>query len=266
MDRKQIKKLANNPNFIPGIYNYCDRWCERCTFTSRCLNYAFSEEHFSNSEACDLENKLFWQKLTEIFQLTLDMLKETAEREGIDLESLDLKATAEEERLKEETVRNHECSRAAKAYGKMVETWLDSASYLFQEKEGELNLKMRLEIPNVNPVGEATRIKNAVDIIRWYHHQIYIKLMRAVEGKLEEKSEILDEYPKDCDGSAKVALVAIDRSIAAWGEMRLHFPEREGEILNLLVHLNRLCKRVEKTFPAARAFARPGFDKIELYG
>jgi hypothetical protein len=26
MDKEYIKKLAENPNLIPGIYNYCDRW------------------------------------------------------------------------------------------------------------------------------------------------------------------------------------------------------------------------------------------------
>jgi len=230
------------------------------------MSYAFSEEHFSNPEARDIENKLFWQKLTEIFQLTLDMLKETAEREGIDLYSLDLKAVAEEERLKEETAKNHECSRAAAAYGEMVDNWFNSAKELFEGKGDELNIKARLQIPNTNPFGEIVSIKDAVDIIRWYQHQIYIKLMRAVEGKLEEKSEVLDKYPKDSDGSAKVALLAIDRSIAAWGEMRLYFPEREDEILDLLVHLDRLRRRVEKIFPKARAFVRPGFDEIEPYG
>ena len=24
---------------IAGIFNYCDRWCERCSFTSRCSIY-----------------------------------------------------------------------------------------------------------------------------------------------------------------------------------------------------------------------------------
>jgi hypothetical protein len=26
--------------FIVGIFNYCDRWCERCAFTSRCRVFA----------------------------------------------------------------------------------------------------------------------------------------------------------------------------------------------------------------------------------
>ena len=29
--------------FIPGIYNYCDRWCERCPLTARCRVFAMEE-------------------------------------------------------------------------------------------------------------------------------------------------------------------------------------------------------------------------------
>ena len=30
----------DDQGFIPGVYNYCDRWCERCPFASRCRSYA----------------------------------------------------------------------------------------------------------------------------------------------------------------------------------------------------------------------------------
>ena len=36
-------RMAMEPDdqgFIPSIHNYCDRWCERCPFTSRCRAYA----------------------------------------------------------------------------------------------------------------------------------------------------------------------------------------------------------------------------------
>ena len=44
MDKDKLIKMAENPHLIPGIYNYCDRWCERCTFTSRCLTFLTEEE------------------------------------------------------------------------------------------------------------------------------------------------------------------------------------------------------------------------------
>jgi len=123
---------------------------------------------------------------------------------------------------------------------------------------------MELEGPMDNPVREATDLEDAVEVIRWYQHQIYVKLMRAVRGELREEQEILDEFPKDSDGSAKVALIGIDRSIAAWGEIRSHFPLFNKDIMDLLLHLERLRRKVEKVFPAAREFIRPGFDKITL--
>ena len=62
----------------------------------------------------------------------------------------------------------------------------------------------------------------------------------------------------------KVALIALDCSLAAWGEMRNHFPLHNNDIFDILVHLDRLRRKVEKVFPDARAFIRPGFDKIDL--
>ncbi len=30
MEKERLKMLAEDPRFIQSIYNYCDRWCERC--------------------------------------------------------------------------------------------------------------------------------------------------------------------------------------------------------------------------------------------
>jgi len=51
---------------------------------------------------------------------------------------------------------------------------------------------------------------------------------------------------------------------AVWGEMRTGFLAYESEILDILMHLERLRRKAEKVFPDARAFIRPGFDKIDL--
>lgn len=260
MDKEYIKKLAENPNLIPGIYNYCDRWCERCPFTSRCMNFALSEEQFADPHTHDINDEAFWEELSEIFQLTLEMVKETAREQGIDLDSLDLQQAADERETIRNSAKNHECPCAAKAYGQMVNNWLDSAKELFEEKADDIGLQVRLELPDSDPVEEADNLKNSVDIIRWYQHFIYVKLIRAVQGKLEETPQGLDEFPKDSDGSAKVALIAIDRSIAAWGQMREYFAEHRDDILDVLVHLDRLRRKTETLFPDARAFVRPGFD------
>ena len=258
MDKEELKKLAQDKKFITGVFNYCDRWCERCPVTSRCLNFAMSDERSGDPETLDPKNQAFWAKLTATFQATLELLKEMAEEEGIDFDSLGCDET-DKERFDEEIVRSHKCCRGAEAYSKMADAWFSSQSDLFGEPEPDPELGA--ESPE-----QATDLGQAVEVIRWYQHFIYVKLMRAVSGELHEEPDLLGEFPKDSDGSAKVALIAIDRSIGAWGEMRNRLPFGIKEIHSILFHLRGLREEVENAFQEARTFIRPGFDKIDLHG
>jgi hypothetical protein len=266
MDKERMKKLGEDPRFISGIYNYCDRWCERCPFTSRCMNFELSEEEFADPETRDIQNEAFWNKLSETFQVTLELLKEMAEERGIDLDSIDYEESREERRLKDEVAESNACCRAAKVYGAMVDDWFDSARALFGEAEDEAEPVGPLGIPKVSPDREETSLEDALEVIRWYQHQIWVKLMRAVRGEMEDRWEELEEFPKDSDGSAKVALIGMDRSIAAWGEVASHLPMLKKDVMGIILHLERLRKNVEKQFPDARGFIRPGFDKVDLNG
>jgi len=260
MDTERIRKLAENPNFIPGIYNYCDRWCGRCPLTSRCMNFALSEEQFDDPQSHDINNKAFWQKLSEVFRVTLEMVKETAQQQGIALDSLNLRSAMEDHKATQVTIDSHECTRTAKTYSQIVDKLFESAKHSFAAKADDLNVEARLELPDSNPLDEAGELNDLVEVIRWYQHQIYVKIARAIEGALDEASHMPDDAPKDSDGSAKVALIAIDRSIAAWGRMYEYFPQHKAEILDILLLLDRLRARTQSSFPNTRAFVRPGFD------
>jgi hypothetical protein len=250
MKKERLKKLAGDERFIPGIHNYCDRWCERCPQTSRCLNFALSEEEFADPEARDIKNEAFWKKLSEVFSDTLDLLKEAAEERGIDLEALDTEPIQEEANRREEMAEGHEVCRAAKIYSNLVEDWFTSTESLFPAS------------PALG--GEDMDLEEALEVIRWYQHFIYVKLMRAVQGELEERDEGIDEFPRDSEGSAKIALVGIDRSIGAWGTVYAGDLLHDEKTLRFVAYLDRLREEVEKTFPKARSFIRPGFDRIDL--
>ena len=77
---------AMSDNFIPGIYNYCDRWCERCTFTSCCAVYE-DESDFTPEER-DIANKAFWERLGKNFLKAQELLQKAAEHIGLELENL----------------------------------------------------------------------------------------------------------------------------------------------------------------------------------
>ena len=83
MKPDELRELAANSHFIPGIYNYCDRWCERCAFSHRCLNYAMERaEDDGDPAARDLTNQKFWSKLHQQFQDTIEMVRADAKARG----------------------------------------------------------------------------------------------------------------------------------------------------------------------------------------
>ena len=108
-------------------------------------------------------------------------------------------------------------------------------------------------------------IVDCIEVIRWCQHQIYVKLCRAATGTFREEFQDLGYMQEDADGSAKVAIIGIERSAAAWATILTHLPEQEESKLSLLVALKNLLKMVEKSFPNARSFLRPGFDTISLF-
>ncbi|MBM4128528.1 MAG: hypothetical protein FJ243_00240 [Nitrospira sp.] len=263
MDKKDIFRLAKDPRYISGIYNYCDRWCERCPFTSRCLNYAIEEKNIGDRSIHDSNNEVFWQGLRSIFQETIKMITELAEERGIDLNSMDIESAKGEFHDRVSQAENHELTIAARGYSKMVDRWLRSEYSLFERKEEDLNTMLKLGIGEDKPRAEAASINDAVEVIRWYQHLIHVKLMRAImQESLFDDTEGDDTF-RDSDGSAKVALIGMDRSIGAWGRLREHFPEKTDSILDILLHLDRLRRKAECQFPNARNFIRPGFDNCQ---
>jgi len=196
-----------------------------------------------------------------VYFTMFNMIKEMAKENGIDLNSMDMERNYKNEDMKKEILLAHLISHTSKNYAKSVDQWFNSNEYLFFEKEEEIN-RIRIIFSQNNPIKEAIDINDATEIIRWYQWQIYIKLKRAVQSASTEESPDFDEFPKDSDGSAKVALIGMDRSMSAWKTLLTVFPGQEKQILNLVAMLEHIKNRVETQFPDARNFIRPGFDEI----
>jgi len=244
MRRRTLTDLANNPDLISGIYNYCDRWCERCPLTSRCLVYATEQEDDNSFPRNDLRNEAFWQKLSLIFQETRELIVEWAKEAGVDLNGSKDEDESRQHR-KRQLVDNHPLTKAGKKYANAASDWFRELDQMFEVSEN------------------FEQLEDAREVVQWYQYQIAVKTMRALSGRKEELDEDPEivEFPKDSDGSAKVALIGVDRSIAAWRLMQLSLPERTASIVPLILQLERLRNRLEKAFPEARDFVRPGFDE-----
>jgi hypothetical protein len=258
-------EVDENPNFIEGIFNYCDRWCERCSFTSRCRVYAMEQERGDDLAAKDITNEAFWQRLHDIFQQTRQMLYEMAEEQGIDIDATVLEYEKQRKINKRAKAKEHPLTDAAMEYAKFVSRWFEQESELIEKIYAVAKDSMKIGVREFDHVEEKATAYDAVQIIQWYQFQIGVKIMRAV-GQADEdifEEEALEEVAqKDSDGSIKVALTGIDRSIAAWGSLQNNFPEKRDSILQILVHLENLRRKTEQSFPNARKFIRPGFDTL----
>ena len=256
MRRRSLTELARNPDLISGIFNYCDRWCERCPLSSRCLLYASEQEDEDNSpENRDIQNEAFWRKLSSIFQETQEMVSEWAKENGVDLTQVG-DEEFEHRKQRRRQADNHPLAKAGKKYANAASDWF---------REFDQVVEVSDLASTESDIEASERLVDAREIIYWYQYQIAVKTIRAVSSKMEEErydDPEMDEFPCDSDGSAKVALLGIDRSIAAWRMMQLSVPERADSIVPLILHLEKLRRRTEKQFPAARDFVRPGFDEI----
>lgn len=255
--------MKHNPHAIPGIHNYCDRWCERCSFTSRCDVYEITSD--LTPEERDIHNKAFWDRLSKNFEGMIEMIREAAAKHGIDLTSF----TPEEEneyqagkKRLEDIRENHPLTRMSWEYVEKALEWLKKIPSI-EEKEEELNKGLTLGIlTKEEAMTEAASLKDCLEIIQWYIHFIYLKLVRALMGKAEYDGwEEQNGFQRDFDGSAKIALIATDRTMQAWLMLMNTFPSQEDTFLNFLSTLQKIRTLTEKEFPNAWNFVRPGFDE-----
>jgi hypothetical protein len=250
-------------DFIPGIYNYCDRWCERCSFTARCLVFAREKKYSGDKTEHDLKSDAFWKTMQGIFSDTKALIQQTAEKHGIDLNAVDQEELDRDMKTMKRVrrqVRRHPLVVRATRYAETVNKWFKQNDLSFQQKSDDLVSLEMMQLDGHDPQAEAVSLADACDVIRWYQLQIAVKFSRALSS--DGQRELLDEEAMQTDslGSAKVALLAIDRSLAAWAILRQAFPDHADEILDILVDLDRLRRAGESRFPDARAFVRPGLD------
>lgn len=263
MNKDLLFALIQNPNLIPGIYNYCDGWCERCKFTSNCLNFKMMEEGVPDLKPTEndteAEASSAMENLDEMFQLSMELLNQAAKDLGMELPQQSANFDAEEEEEKDELIFNSQLMLQADKYSELVDAWFaDFESLLYV---GSHSLKEIFDFKEEEEMNDVELlIFDKTEIIRWFQFIIPSKLFRALRSKANTEETGNDFYAHDCIASAKVALISIDNSIDAWTSYMHQFPGAEDRMLPILLLLSGLRTLVEEVFPDSRKFVRPGFD------
>ena len=106
-------------------------------------------------------------------------------------------------------------------------------------------------------------IREPHEVVAWYFMFISAKLRRASgNGKRTAMNKKIAR-DSDANGSAKVALIGVENSIAAWSHIRDARPKLAPYASRRIADLARIRVLIEKHFPDCRLFIRPGFDTHE---
>ena len=247
--------------FIPGIYNYCDRWCERCAFTGKCRTFAMDQEEIGDGNPEDPAK--FWDKMAQNLEDAVALLEEKAAEMGLDLDAITDDEVDEQLEQQRRSIEEHPISKKVSLYASSTEEWLRANKDLLKEWQEKLEDYYKIGLDEKQSLEEIRSVAEAVEIIRYYQYFIILKINRAISGKLQDENYgFEDNEQKDYDGSAKIALIAIDKSISSWHYLMDEFEQKQDEILDILALLDNIKTNTETYFPDARAFVRPGFDEV----
>jgi hypothetical protein len=124
----------------------------------------------------------------------------------------------------------------AKQYAFRTHEWLKGRETSFSDREND----------------------DGCEVVSWFHFMIGAKINRALTVWPDEDDDLASS---DADGSAKVALIGVERSHAAWLSLVERRIVSASEAEPFIADLVWLGEELERIRPRARAFVRPGLDE-----
>jgi len=248
-----------NDGLIPGIYHYCDFWCERCPLQERCkwrqdqqtYETLLMHDH-AGLDACLMGDG--WDSDRHDGGLSL---LSTSER----LAYLAI-ADRQDPPLPEEEHQRAETALEQKTERQEAHPLAVAASEYADAVRNELVVLQGSVLPAEEP-----RINLAFETVVRHAERMANRAARAAGGLVgglfgDESEEDLRGVQSDANGCAKLLRLLIAESWEAWNE--LAGDEQTAELEpHMLGHLGHIRDLVSEYFPRAMEFVRPGFDDGE---
>jgi hypothetical protein len=250
---------THQPRFVPGVYNYCDRWCERCRFQTRCRLFrdrqrmeAALNAGLDAAAAAALVNA----------EDDAEMEEEGPAAPGSErAEFLAIVAAANEEPSAEETARIAEAFDRRHARQKAHPLSVAAEEYA-EITDGVTRVLRPMLEASRDPVALA-----ALEAIEHFAWLIAIKTWRATGALVmqpEDADDLHDEefQLSDANGCAKLVRTIAGESREAWQVLAsVGSVAADGVPAAMVRRLEDLAARLAVAFPGAMAFVRPGLDE-----
>jgi hypothetical protein len=228
--------------FIPSIHNYCDRWCERCPFTTRCRAYAmemtiridgFDGELSRAAEDLPADSAAEWTG-EECLAETEDALSD---------EEIEQEMLARD--VAEAIAEVYPLTEGADNLAKLAKPLIDAADTRVRRGEPETGA-----------------FRDPLEVLAHYQYFVAAKVRRALSGR--DTPPILDDdgrpFPSDADGSAKIAYLTCAAARDAAQCLAKKAPEFASLAAPFTQTADRVLNLIDQAFPGHRSFRRPGFD------
>lgn len=233
--------------YVPGVYNYCDRWCERCRFNTRCAVKTMSDQ-IREAQARGEDPS------------AVEPPDEEPDRPGADVVRPWLEQVLNYQPTEAET-------REIEAREKERERLMEVDLLVLDAREyGTIAHRIARALLGDLAGGDAI-ILAALDAIERQALCVSAKTWRAVSGQIrhqldeDEDDEFDFGVQSDSNGSAKVARLMVQESREAWMVlMQVGRAAADGVPVTMIERLDRLDRDLATRFPRALDFVRPGFD------
>jgi hypothetical protein len=228
---------------IDFISSYCDRWCERCAYASRCSAFLADAAIGMCGDAQEgLELALGRPYPVERGQISPAVPDWLADLDNTEMTPAEHAEFDRQETERATRIADTSIMMVARTCGLLSHQWL-------MARQQQL-------IAGADPV-----LREALEIAGHDALLIGAKLHRALTGRDRHSDEDEDDHPvqNDWNGSAKVALISLERSEAAWRIIATATADLTPR--TFADQLRHLRREVENAFPHARSFVRPGFDE-----
>lgn len=247
-----------NKEYIDGIFNYCDRWCEKCKFTANC--FLFTQE--SKIKTHEILHNGNMSNIEEVFDKEFDNLKNEDDKEEyddfMDEDFFDSISDEDDDLIKHED----EEKEPEHPVNDLIDKYFLKSHSLIESIDAKFRFLSELKENHKSSI-----VKKAFDdfeILMWYHTLIGAKMKRALHGldevSKEDDEEVREIHEDDMNGSAKVGIISVKRSISALENLHDTLPEFSNDIEESLILLGKILNYSDELFPNCMEFKRPGFD------
>lgn len=259
---------------ISGIYNYCDRWCEKCAYTTRCLLFKQEAEreikHILQDEDKN-DPDILAKDLAEDFKEAFDHIKKFMDEEDEEYEEFrkedfrpdeDDDSDVHNEGFLEEDIDDDE---RPSTYLRNTENALILHSQKmykdFYKSYDQISSAITTNTPEDCSLNN---LRNSLDILGWYTPQIHVKIKMSYWNK-HQLSRATDPEMAEIDRemlnvSSRIAFVGIENCITALKDLQQKNIEPLITIASLLTTTKQIQGLFEEEFPDASGYKRPYFD------